>query len=384
MRRYLPNIIGVYHNYSDNNGITELQLASAAEYVRFDYKNYFSKNIDQFLLSARAVNIAFYHILFPCNSSWLDNFQKVYSYVGHSFIFCSDLCDCTVEQIKQLDLPNVVIFIPGIISNYKFTHAKIVLWPKWFLDVSGFYHNDFPEMLDRKLLPNNFHKPKYFDILLGKGRPEKFFIYDKIESAGLLESNLVIFISTWGNDVTKHDPYTFSDPNLSYIGGDENSGRAGLVSYYGKIKHLSTVIPIEIYNQTYYTLVTETNYANEYTFYTEKIIKPMLAGRLFVVLAGQYYLKNLRDMGFMTFDGIIDESYDNEPDLEKRFIMALQQVEYLCKQTPQKIYQQAETIINHNKSLANTNWQKQFDYSLATEIKEFLVSVGIKVGWQDS
>jgi hypothetical protein len=81
---------------------------------------------------------------------------------------------------------------------------------------------------------------------------------------------------------------------------------------------LSQVIPLSIYNQTAYSVVAETNYDNNYIFNTEKIVKPILARRLFLVVSGQHYLRNLRSLGFKTFDGIIDETYDTIADFEQR------------------------------------------------------------------
>ena len=71
-------------------------------------------------------------------------------------------------------------------------------------------------------------------------------------------------------------------------------------------------------------------------FLTEKTIKPIAAGMPFVMASSYKFLYNLRKFGFKTFHPYIDESYDVEPDLQKRIMMVMQS---------------AEKFINHNQNL---------------------------------
>jgi hypothetical protein len=61
----------------------------------------------------------------------------------------------------------------------------------------------------------------------------------------------------------------------------------------------------------YIEVVPETHVYSNWWF-TEKLGKCLFTGKPFLLLAGQHSLKRIRDMGFKTFDSIIDESYDNE------------------------------------------------------------------------
>ena len=103
------------------------------------------------------------------------------------------------------------------------------------------------------------------------------------------------------------------------------------------------------YIDTYFSLVTETICAeSNHSFRTEKIAKPIIAKRLFVVFSGPRYLEKLRSLGFRTFDGIIDESYDQESNDLKRFARAVEQMRYLSTQDPVELYQQVQPILEHN------------------------------------
>jgi hypothetical protein len=92
---------------------------------------------------------------------------------------------------------------------------------------------------------------------------------------------------------------------------------------------------------------SETQIDNE-QFVTEKIWKPIIAEQLFIVLAKPFYLKELRDLGFKTFDGIIDESYDSEIDIDKRTDKIVDLCKWLQQQKWQDLYLQTESIRKHN------------------------------------
>jgi hypothetical protein len=135
----------------------------------------------------------------------------------------------------------------------------------------------------------------------------------------------------------------------------------GQVRYYGQQMFLSQVAPIKIYNQTAFSLVTETNFSNNFVFHTEKIVKPIIARRLFIAFAGQHYLRNLHRLGFKTFSDIIDERYDNEPDYRLRGQMICEQISHLIKQDQQQILDAVKPIVDHNYAvMMNTDWYGDF------------------------
>jgi hypothetical protein len=124
-------------------------------------------------------------------------------------------------------------------------------------------------------------------------------------------------------------------------------------------------LPLNIYNQTYYSIVAETTTANNFNHYSEKVAKPIVAGRPFVVFAGQNYLSNLRHLGFKTFASVIDESYDNIADMHQRMTAAWHQVEWLCEQDPAHVYCELHDVLQHNRQhFLTTDWhsaiQKHF------------------------
>jgi hypothetical protein len=83
------------------------------------------------------------------------------------------------------------------------------------------------------------------------------------------------------------------------------------------------------YLNSYIHLVTETTYEDDKLFFTEKISKPIIGLQPFIVFSNNGYLKKLKEFGFKTFDTIIDESYDDEPDIVKRFLLTTNEVQKL-------------------------------------------------------
>ena len=83
----------------------------------------------------------------------------------------------------------------------------------------------------------------------------------------------------------------------------------------------------------------------------------MIARRLFVAFTGYKFLHNLRRLGFRTFDGVIDESYDLILDDTERYTAAFAQVERLCATPHSEILPVIADTVEHNyQLLMNTDW----------------------------
>jgi hypothetical protein len=186
--------------------------------------------------------------------------------------------------------------------------------------------------LDRDVNPDK----KYFDCLLGRQRTHRDFIEQCYRQSSI--QNQIIF------------SYYKQDLHMSQGIWDKN-----FLKYpYAP----QMVLPVDIYNQSYYSIVAETDARYSFfSFFTEKTAKPIVAQRLFVMFAAKNYLKNLRKLGFQTFDGIIDESYDQIDDDTERWARAWQQVEFLCSCEAQLVLKEIQPILQHNfDHFMNTDW----------------------------
>jgi hypothetical protein len=100
----------------------------------------------------------------------------------------------------------------------------------------------------------------------------------------------------------------------------------------------------EIYLNSYIQIVTETNFSKD-IFPTEKIINPMTVLQPFILFGAPGYLKYIKDLGFKTFDGFIDESYDLEYNDGKRFKMLCDEILRLSKISLEELHNWYISII---------------------------------------
>jgi hypothetical protein len=185
----------------------------------------------------------------------------------------------------------------------------------------------------------------------------------------------------YANQDLKNSSFVFETEGLELESARTYQHTVDPVVYYGKGMSLSQVIPLSVYNKTCYSVVAETNFANDFNFYTEKIVKPILAGRLFVAIAGQGYLEFLRELGFRTFGNVIDESYDQEPDNVTRWTMAMDQVKMLCSLDSPWVLKQVEEIVDHNQQLMlSTDWYGQLAHNFIKELDLLLGPAQIAAG----
>ena len=298
-------------------------------------------------------SLAVYHTSVPRDPNWLVEFKQ--RVTDRKIVFCSELHAVQYQELLTLDQPGIDLHICGVI-NHKFHHARVFRWMIWFSETAKFYRLR-PNFLTKLLRPYEV-KPLSFDILLGSQRGNRDYVYNYITGQGLESHVFRTYFRSW-NPESRDVERLIPEGEIQYLPQYQwQPGTIQYVQYYDAELSLSQIVPVSIYNLTAYTLVTETIGINEFNFYTEKIVKPILARRLFIVIAGRHYLRHLRAMGFRTFDGIIDESYDEVSDDYERYRQAMTQVEWLCHQPQQPVLDRIAEITQHNYHLMiDTNWQ---------------------------
>ena len=120
----------------------------------------------------------------------------------------------------------------------------------------------------------------------------------------------------------------------------------------------------ELYEQTFFSIVSETMFNKFTQSFTEKILKPIQHFHPFVLIGSPYTLKVLRLYGFKTFDKWWDESYDEIEDDEARLLQVIDLISELINIDESRWYEMiAEMkeilIYNHNLLLSfNENKMK--------------------------
>jgi hypothetical protein len=157
-----------------------------------------------------------------------------------------------------------------------------------------------------------FGKPKPFTFMSTTGnlRDERTYLKDQIVEK-----------IKYKNFIFRYSGVDFGVPAdqfdvVKFVPGEFDPHTSILKKYYHDV---CQTLPIDMYNQANFNLVVETDVRYQYGFLpSEKIIKCLITGMPFVILATPHFLKYLRQLGFHTYGNLWDESYDDEMDYTKR------------------------------------------------------------------
>jgi hypothetical protein len=300
---------------------------------------------------------AVFHVPFPYRDAigsglaFEQRLDNLLTYTDKIAVLCSELHAPTVDFIARYSQKNIAFFICGFVNGVNTTP-----WMDWFDTTVARYKNN---NLLAQLTPYAV-KPKMFDVLLGGPRDHRSFVYNYIQQEKLTDQVVMTYLNDVTTPLQQYNQSGWIWPDGLDIPKDNVRDTVTPTNFQGQWMTLSQIIPVNIYNQTAYTVVAETNAHNHFNFYTEKIVKPILAERLFVVFSGQNYLKNLRSLGFRTFDEIIDETYDTVSDDKIRYTLACKQIQYLINQPQEIILDKIQPIVAHNKKvMMTTDWLGQ-------------------------
>lgn len=122
----------------------------------------------------------------------------------------------------------------------------------------------------------------------------------------------------------------------------------------GKLKHFTPKAE-DYFNDSYWSIVNERDFfETDFLGYTEKVLKCFYFKHPFVVCGLPFTIEKLQSLGFLTFGHIIDESYDQETDNEKRFDMVCEQIEKLHKMNYAEHFilrEKIKPILDYNQQL---------------------------------
>src|SRR6185312_13530483 len=96
---------------------------------------------------------------------------------------------------------------------------------------------------------------------------------------------------------------------------------------------------------------TETEMLDRPHRVTEKPLKALANFQPLLLMGSRGGLGILREDGFETFGGYIDESYDDEPDPVARFEMVYSEFRRLCALSEQELYEREQAladVLRHN------------------------------------
>lgn len=326
--------------------------------IKFKHEYQTTHSINEYLQATADIKIAFVGYKIYCNYDTVlqeefkfeDRIQLLSANSDYVFTWDSEIHPNFWETWNQCNRDNVYWLMPGTVNDV--FRKQVVPWQDWFKNCADLYRQ-LPDKLNQ-LQPHR-EKQKYFDALLGIKKPHRDFVYKNVLDNSLQDQFIMPYGGIFNNRDFYAQDYFLFEPETEIK--EPEPGTAGAVSYCGIHTSLSKVIHLDTYNTTAYSIIAETNYDNSFSFFTEKTAKPLIGKRLFVVFSGCQFLSNLRQLGFRTFDTIIDESYDAIENNLQRWNMAFEQVKYLCQLPQKQILEQIKPIVDHNfEVIMHTNW----------------------------
>lgn len=218
-------------------------------------------------------------------------------------------------------------------------------------------------------------RPFLFEALLGARRPHRDWLQLALQQSGMIDKGIVTYRDCFVGHVIDASTDTvlerFPGQKLLYphVSANLNPTWETVETVHNGVSFIN---PKQIYDRTWYSLVAETLFTGDTFFLSEKTVKAMYNRRFFFIFGVRGYMRNLREHGFRTFHEFIDESWDDDPVDYRRWERCFTEFWRLATfEDPQKIYQAAESVFEHN--LEYLNWWCRQHYNRTEELMRKLM-----------
>ena len=209
-------------------------------------------------------------------------------------------------------------------------HSRILTVPKFL-----WFETHFSQQHNRSSindLPFAHSKTKSFLLQMGDARPYRVTLYNALKNKNLLDNAVYSFLE-YGIGLERNFPKADYDPNnppffeMAYRPDWYNSTQFTLVAE-------NTLQDDDGTDQAYHKMIQNDGSA----FITEKTMKPIMNGHPFIILGDKGICDTLESWGFYTFPELFDPEFNNEPDLDRRIGMIVEQVaKYQHKDVKDKV-----------------------------------------------
>ena len=229
---------------------------------------------------------------------------------------------------------------------------------------------DYPENVKIIAHSDNIYqlhnKPYKFLFLNGRRRNHRKYMIEKLDILGLLDSALCTNLDStpgfgnryqlWHNGVNVMQqsrpcwtlPPQYEVPRYADT-GNPKSANAYVKFDLFKNEWGEIYLHLKPYEDTYFSLVTETVFDIPYSFRTEKIWKPIAMGHPWIAVANCGFYRDIHNLGFRTYSHVIDESFDQIDNNQDRLDRIAAVVNDLCQQDLAAFLQECYTVSKYNQ-----------------------------------
>ena len=195
----------------------------------------------------------------------------------------------------------------------------------------------------------NLEKIKTFACLNKRFRPHRIWFFKFLYQSGLLDKGLVSM------NLFEEGTWSFEGREMDIEENREIRNVLPLIVHGKRNDELDDNFYIRRFNDkicldTFVTVISEAQCGDgdETVFISEKTYKVIACRQPFIIMGNKETLRKLRDTGYRTFDGFIDESYDTLSTFERMeaIIEAMKKIESI--ENKLEWFKSMEEIIEHN------------------------------------
>jgi hypothetical protein len=225
-----------------------------------------------------------------------------------------------------------------------------------------------PELEDQiSYKTKNIDKIKTYNCFQKRPRPHRVWMFSKLQESNLLEEGI--------NSMNE-----FAFGNARYEGKDLTAER------YIELQKLTPMYPRDeltptqrelfkspmggefeqdLYwqeiNDSWVSVVSEASFAEDTCFISEKTFKPIATRHPFIMCGNKNSLKYLKELGYKTFDGFIDESYDSLDTWERfdAIINEILKIKNMSNKEKLDWLSAQKDILDHNYKVLEFNSTKK-------------------------
>ena len=236
----------------------------------------------------------------------------------------------------------------------------------WFLDAPTVNNNFINNNFKFEIFPNSFFLSQSVvsrikGAVVEKQNCQKQFLLTTIKKSGREHRDYL-----WQELILRPRLLTqghalYKTPEETWIGDmpHQHTWRCGYPS-------------MDLYLDAWLEVVPETMYKDAW-FITEKTVKPIQTKTPFLLLSTPGYLNYLKEKGFQTFDSLIDESYNQQDNIEDQAKMLVDQLEFIVNNGAEKFYHACADILEHNQQRLfeiGGGWQFHMDCFIHKKLQE--------------
>jgi len=280
---------------------------------------------------------------------WFHDSCRTYNIPPQAIVYVTGNCT-TEENYDSWCIANNIVDRIKTIPYTNFEH-----YVKFLVDKSKLYQSWSINLQYKKT-----NEIKTYNCLQKRLRTHRIWFYGELYNAGLLDCGLVS-MNDYGTHVNHMDSIP---PNMLLL---EEARSVLPLEVYGKSNvqyddsfYIDRILT-EVFLDTWVSVVSEPIFADsdQAVFISEKTFKPIACMHPFIILGGRGSLVALRKLGYKTFEGFIDETYDTLSTFERidAIIKELKRIDAI--EDKLSWFAGMKDIIEHNYKVFHNSIQHQ-------------------------